>query len=221
MRQKSIETKAPPHRVRRCGPQPISGFPEEAMLQKQPEQAGIRAKPQRERRNAKCSGSVETQGDSCETTAGASKRRPRRTAVAARNLSGPPRRGQKRPGAMARNQNTPEQARRGRNSRETTAGASKRNGIRAKPQRERRNATQFARNHRSVETKAPPHRVHRCGPQPISGSPRRGQNTPEEAGIRAKPQREHRNATELSKRNALRPKPQRGHRNELGILAVL
>ena len=192
------------------------------MLQKQPEQAGIRAKPQRERRNAKCSGSVETQGDSCETTAGASKRRPRRTAVAARNLSGPPRRGQKRPGAIAaRNQNTPEQARRGRNSRETTAGASKRNGIRAKPQRERRNATQFARNHRSVETKAPPHRVHRCGPQPISGSPRRGQNTPEEAGIRAKPQREHRNATELSKRNALRPKPQRGHRNELGILAVL
>ena len=63
-------------------------------------------------------------------------------------------------------QKRPEHARRGRNSRETTAGASKRNGIRAKSQRERRNATEFARNHSgSVETKAPPHRVRRCGPQ--------------------------------------------------------
>ena len=40
-----------------------------------------------------------------------------------------------------------------RNSRETTAGASKRNGVRAKPQREHRNATEFARNHSgSIQT---------------------------------------------------------------------
>ena len=92
--------------------------------QNTPEEAGIRAKPQREHRNAtefarNRSGSVETQRNSRETTAGASKRRPRPTAcaVAARNLNGPPTSGQKRP---------KQQARRGRNSCETTAGASKR-----------------------------------------------------------------------------------------------
>ena len=66
-------------------------------------------------------------------------------------------------------QKRPEQARGGQNSRETTAKASKRKGSRAKPQRERRNATEFSRNHSgSVETKVAPHRrVRRCGPQPI------------------------------------------------------
>ena len=93
-------------------------------------------------------GSIETQRNSRETTAGTSKPRPRPTAraVAVGNLSGPP-------------QKRPEEATRGRNSRETTWGASKCNGIRAKPQREHRNATEFARNHSgSIETKAPSHR---------------------------------------------------------------
>ena len=86
-------------------------------------------------------GSVETQGNSRETTAGASKRRSRPTAcaVAARNLSGPPeeaRRGQRRP-EFARNHSGSVEMQ--GNSRETTAGASQRNGILAKPQRERGN----------------------------------------------------------------------------------
>ena len=154
----SVETQAPPHRVRRCGPQPKWPPPEEAQrsqkIRKQAlgifvcvcvtlglgksgkatvQEAGIRAKPQWERRNAtefvrNHSGSIETHWNSCETTAGASKQRPRPTAcaVAAGNLSGPP---------LKR----PEEATRGRNSRETAEGASKRNGIRATPQRERRN----------------------------------------------------------------------------------
>ena len=66
--------------------------------------------------------------NSRETTEGAAKPRPRPTAraVAVGNLSGPPRRGLKRP-------------------REA--------GIRAKPQGEHRNATEFARNHSgSIET---------------------------------------------------------------------
>ena len=93
------------------------------------------------------SGSVETQRNSHETTAGASKRRPRPTAcaVAAGNLSGPPRK--IRSGIIARNHSRSIETQ--RNSRETTVGASKR-------------------------SKAPPHRVRRYGPQPISGPPRRG-----------------------------------------------
>ena len=147
------------------------------------------------------SGSIETQRNSCETTAGASKRnrirettagaskrRPRPTAcaVAARNLSGPPaeeaRAGQKRP-ESARNHSGSIETQ--RNSRETTAGASKRNGIRGKPQQQRRN-----------EGPAPPRAPLR--PATYKRPPRRSQNTPEEAGIRAKPQREHRNATEFA-----------------------
>ena len=145
-----------------------------------------------------------TERNSWETSMGASKRRPRPTAcaVAARNLSGPPRRGQKRL----------EQARRGRNLREITAGASKCNGIRVKPQREHRNATEFARNHSgSVETKAPSHRhARRCGrqpkwpPQKKPEEATRGRNSHENTagaskcnGIRAKSQREHRDATEF------------------------
>ena len=151
--------------------------PEEATRgQSRPKEAGIRAKPQRERRNAR--EFARNHGGSVETTAGASKGRPRPTAraVAAHNLSGPP---QKRPeGRGGRNQTTakgqtrPEQAKGGRNSRETTAGASKRKGIRAKPRRERR---KFAR----IETKAPPHRVRRCGPQPRPEEARAGQKRPE------------------------------------------
>ena len=128
----SVETKAPSHRARRCGRQPK--WPP----QKRPEEATT-GRNSRE--------TTETQRNSRETTAGASKPRPRPTAraVVVGNLSGPPRRGC-----------------RGLNSRETTGGASKCNRIRAKPQREHRNATEFARNHSgSVETKA------RCGQQPI------------------------------------------------------
>ena len=228
---------------------------------------GIRAKPRRERRNARefarnhsgsvetkvaphHSGSVETQGNSRETTAEASKREMKVAPHRVRRCGPQPKR------ASRRGQKRPEQARRGRNARETTAGASKnhsgsvetkvaphhsgsvetqgnlrkttagaskRKGIRAKPrqerrnrakpQRERRNAREFARNHGrerrnarefarnhsgSVETKVAPHRVRRCGPQP-KRAPRRGQKRPEEAGIRAKPQRERRNAREFAR----------------------
>ena len=156
----------------------LSGPPRKG--QSRPEEAGIRVKPQQQRRNA----TVETQRNSHETTAGAAKRRHRATAcaVAARNLSGPPE-------EARRGQNTPEEA-----------------GIRAKPQRERRNATEFARNHSgSGETKAPRHRVRRCGPQP-KRPPRRGQKRPEHA-------RRGRNSRETtagaSKRNGIRAKPQR------------
>ena len=94
-------------------------------------------------------------------------------------------------------------------------------------QREHRNATELARNHSatefarnhsgSVEFKAPSHRA--VGN--LSG-PRKGLKRPREAGIRAKPQREHRNATEFacettagaSKRNGIRAKPQRERRNQ-------
>ena len=149
----SVETQgnSRPHRVRRCSATWPPG-------QSKPEEAGIRAKPQRERarefaRNH--DGSVETK---------APPHRVRRY-CGPQPLSGP--------------QKRPQQARRGRNSRETTVGASKSKGIRAKPRRERRNAREFARNHSgSMETKAPPHRVRRCGPQPK-------QPPQEEAGIRS------------------------------------
>ena len=128
----SVKTKAPSTppraraRVRARAPAfavgNLSGPPRRGL--KRPREARIRAKPQREHRNAtefarNHSGSIETQRNSRETTAGASKPRPP--------------------------QKRPEEATRGRNSRETTAGASKCNGIRAKPQREHRNATEFAR----------------------------------------------------------------------------
>ena len=160
---------------------------------------GIRAKPQRERRNQ---GSVSAARR--ETTAGASKPRTRPTAraVAVGNLSGPPRRGLKRPreaGIRAKPQgehrNTTEFARNHsgsiemqRNSRETTAGASKRNGTRAKPQREHRN-----------QGPVPPRAV---AVGNLSSPPRRGLKRPREAGIRAKPQREHRNATEFARNHS-------------------
>ena len=100
-----------------------------------------------------------------------------------------------------------------RNSRETIVGASKRNAIRAKPQREHRNATEFVRSHSGgVETKAPSHCARRCGrqpkwpPQKKPEEATRGRNsheTPAGAskcnGIRAKPQRQHRNATEFAR----------------------
>ena len=102
----------------------------------------------------------------------------------------------------------------GRNSRETTAGASKRKGIRAKPRRERRNHSG------SVETKAPPHSVRRCGPQPKRAPTeearrqrrpelnhsKKGQTRPEQA-------RRGRNSRETtagaSKRKGIRAKPRR------------
>ena len=154
------------------------------------------------------SGSVET------------KARPTACAVAARNLSGETTAGaSKTQRKFARNHSGSVETQ--RNSRETTAGASKRNGIRAKPQRERRNATEFARNHSgSVETQ-------RNSRETTAGASKRN-------GIRAKPQRERRNATEFarnhsgsvetqrnsrettagaSKRNGIRAKPQRERRN--------
>ena len=182
----SVETKAPSHRARRCGRQPK--WPP----QKRPEEATT-GRNSRE--------TTETQRNSRETTAGASKPRPRPTAraVVVGNLSGPPRRGC-----------------RGLNSRETTAGASKCNGICAKPQRQHRNATEFARNHSgSVETKAPSHRARRCSrqpkwpPQKRPEEATRGRNSRETTGgaskcnrIRAKPQREHRNATEFARNHS-------------------
>ena len=125
---------------------------------------GIGTKPQRERRN---------QGP-------VPPRAPLRSAT-----SGPPRRGLKRP-EFARNHSGSIEMQ--RNSRETTAGASKRNGIRAKPQRERRN-----------QGPVPPRAV---AVGNLSGPPRRGLKRPREAGIRAKPQREHRNATEFARNHS-------------------
>ena len=86
---------------------------------KRPREAGIRAKPQREHRNAtefarNHSGSVETKAPS------------HRARRCGRQPKWPL-------------QKRPSEATRGRNSRETTARASKRNGICAKPQREHRN----------------------------------------------------------------------------------
>ena len=183
----SVESKAPPHRVRRCGRQPQRPFRRGL---KKLREAGIRANR---------SGSIETQRNSRKTTAGASKPRPRPTAraVAVSNLKWPPQRS--------------EEATRGRNSRETTAGASKCNGIRAKPQLEHRNATEFARNHSgSVETKDPSHRARRCGrPQKRPEEATRGRNSRETTagaskcnGIRAKPQWQHRNATEFARNHS-------------------
>ena len=87
-------------------------------------EAGIRTNSQRKYRKAmeivrNPSGNIETQQNSCETIARASKSRSHLTAraVAVGNLSGPPRRGMKRP----------------------TMGISKYNGSRAKSQWERRN----------------------------------------------------------------------------------
>ena len=144
-------------------------------------------------------------------------RRPRPTActVAARNLT---------KGSLEEAQKRLEHARRGQNSRETTAGASKRNGIRAKPQRDRRNATECPRNHSgSVETKAPPHRAGpsfgiRAKPAPPC---RRGQKKPEQAR-RGRNSREttaggsKRNGITVGalKRKGIRAKPQRERRNE-------
>ena len=162
-------------------------------------------KPQREHRNAtefarNHSGSIEMRRNSREATAGASKRngicpKPQRKhrnrgpvpprAIAVGNLSGPPRRGMKRP-------------------REA--------GIRAKPQREHRNATEFARNHSgSIETQRNSRETTAGASKPrprltapavavgnLSGPPRRGLKRPREAGIRAKPQGERRNATEFA-----------------------
>ena len=113
-----------------------------------------------------------------ETTAGASKRRPRPTAcaVAAGNLSGPPRRGLKRP-------------------REA--------GIRAKPQREHRNATECARNHSgSIETQR-----NSCETTAGASKPWPPQKKP-----RAKPQREHRSATEFARNHSGSVETQRNSR---------
>ena len=162
---------------------------------------GIRAKTQREHRNAtefarNHSGSVETKAPS--HTARRCGRQPK----------WPP-------------QERPEEATRGRTSRQTTGGASKCNGIRTKPQRQHRNAMQFTRNHSgSVETKDPSHRARRCGWQPkwpsqksnLSGPPRRGLKRPREAGIRTKPQREHRNATEFARNHSGSIETQRNSR---------
>ena len=120
----SVETKALPHRVRRCGRQPK--WPPQKRLEEAT-------------RGETTAGASKRKGiNSRETTAGASKRRPRPTvcAVAAGNLSGPPRRGHEKP-EFARNHSGSTETQ--RHSRGTTAGASKRNGIRAKPQREHRN----------------------------------------------------------------------------------
>ena len=134
------------------------------------------------------------QRSSRETTAAASKRNgirakpmPRLTgrSVAVGNLSGPPQKGLKRPREPEFARNHSGSIEMQRNSRETTAGASKRNGIRAKPQRERRNQgpvppTEFARNHSgSIETQ-------RNSREATAGASKRN-------GIRAKPQRERRN----------------------------
>ena len=89
-------------------------------------------------------------------------------------------------------QKRPEEATRGRNSRETTAGASKCNGIRAKPQREHAGA--------SKPRTRPTARAVAVGN--LSSPPRRGLKRPREAGIRAKPQREHRNATEFARNHS-------------------
>ena len=88
-----------------------------------------------------------------------------------------------------------------RNSRKNTAGASKRNGIRANRQRERRNQCRCGR-----QPKWPPQK------RPEEAA--RGRNSSETTagaskcnGIRAKPQRE-------TFRNGIRAKPQRGRRNQ-------
>ena len=144
---------------------------------KRPREAGIRAKPQREHRNAtefarNHSGSIETQRNSRETTAGASKPKPRPTAraVAVGNLSGPPKRDLKAEFARNHSGNIEMQ----RSSRETTATASKRNGIHAKPQRERRKPR-------------PRLTAHAVAVGNLSGPRRRGLKRPRETGIRAKP----------------------------------
>ena len=165
----SVETKAPSHRAPRCGRQP-----------KWPPQ----------KRN------------SCETTAGASKPKPRPTAraVAVGNLSVPEKRS--------------EEATRGRNSRETTAGASKCKGIRARPQREHRNATEFTRNHSGSKPRlvSPASSV---APQKRPEEATRGRISRETTGgaskrngIRAK--REHR------ERNGIRAKPKQRERRNKG-----
>ena len=150
------------------------------------------------------SGSIETQRNSCSGSV-ETKDPSHRARRCGRQPKWPPRK-------------RPEEATRGRNSREATAGASKCNGIRAKPQREHRNATEFARNHSgSVETKD-------VAVGNLSGPPKK---RPEEAtrdrnscettpgpskcnGIRAKPQRQHRNATEFARNHSgsvERPRP--------------
>ena len=213
----SVEIKAPSHRARRCGRQPK--WPP----QKRPEEATrgrIRAKPQREHRNAtefarNRSGSIETQRNSCETTVGASIPRPRPTAraVAVGNLSGPPRRDLKRPREAEFARNHSGSAEMQRNSCETAAGASKRNGIRAKSRWERRNQGPIPP--RAPLRSATPQRA----PLRSTTSVAPLQKRPEEAttgrnsyettgsaskcnGIHAKPQREHRNVTEFARNHS-------------------
>ena len=181
--QREHGNEGPAPRVRRCGRQPK--WPP----QKRPEEAtrgrNSRETTQREHRNAtefarSHSGSIETQRNSRESTAGASKPRPRPTA----------RRCGQQPNKWPA-QKRPEEATRGRNSRETTAGASKCNGIRAKPQRQHRNATEFARNHSgSIE-------MQRNSRETTAGASKRN-------GIRAKPQRERRNQGPVPPRVPLR-----------------
>ena len=109
--------------------------------------------------------------------------------VAVGNLSGPPRRGLKRPGET---------------------------GIRAKPQREHRNITEFARNHSgSIETQRNSCETTAGASKPrtrlsaravaignLSDPPRRDLKRPREAGIRAKPQWEHRNILEFARNHS-------------------
>ena len=87
-----------------------------------------------------------------------------------------------------------------RNSRETTAGASKRKKARAKPQRERRNQG--------------PARAVAVGN--LSGFPRRGLKRPREAGICAKPQGERRNATEFARNHSRSIETQRNRETTAG-----
>ena len=88
------------------------------------------------------------------------------------------------------------------------AQASKCNSIRAKPQREHRNTTEFVRNR--VETMDPSHRA-RVAVGNLSGPPRRGLNLkrPREVGIRGKLQWEHRNATQFARNHSGRIEKQR------------
>ena len=172
----SVETKAPSHRVRCCGPQP------KRPPQKRPEEARTRQKrPEVFVRNH--SGSIETQRNSRETT----ERERRNATEFARNHSESVETNRVRrcgPQPKRPPQEKPEEAR-----------------VRAKPQRERRNAREFARNQSgSVETKAPP--LAPLRPKRPPQERRRGQSKPEEAGIRAKSQRERRNAREFGRNHS-------------------
>ena len=238
----SIETKRPRPTARAVGN--LSGIPRRGL--KRPREAGIRAKPQREHRNAtefarNHGGSIETQRNSRETTAGVSKPRPRPTvrAVAVGNLSGTPRRGLKRSREpeFARNHSGSIETKRPRPTARAVAVGNlsgppqkaeeaREAGIRTTPQREHRNATEFARNHSGSIEKQRNSRETTAGaskPRPrltaravavgnLSGPPRRGLKRPREAGIRAKPQREHRSATEFARNHSGSIETQRNSR---------